>query len=104
MHGTLAIGSVLFALLLLGLAGCSGKKFSVDKFGEIKRGVTEEKVLELLGKPTETAEGNGVKGMWWKSGDEYYGVKIKDGKVVEYSAAMDEKAYEANKRTVKGSQ
>jgi hypothetical protein len=104
-QASFAIGSVLFALVLLGLAGCSGKKFAVDEHAKVKKGMAEDKVMEMLGKPTDTAEGKGLKQAWWQSGDEYYTVVFKDGKVESAPPyAVGKQQYEREKEALKGSQ
>ncbi|HYG54776.1 MAG TPA: outer membrane protein assembly factor BamE [Burkholderiales bacterium] len=74
--------SLLFAALLL-LAACS--KVNQENFSKIQDGMTEEQVIAILGKPTESSSVNilGVSGTSsrWTSGDTTIMVRFVGGKV-----------------------
>jgi len=88
----------VLALVSLGLAGCGGaKKFSADDFKKVEKGMTEDKVTELLGKPIDSAEAVGVKRLWWKADDNYYSASFKEGKVSATEGPSTKADYEVMK-------
>jgi hypothetical protein len=74
--------TLAFALLLL-LAACS--KVSQENFAKVQDGMSEEQVIAILGKPTESSSVNvlGVSGTSsrWASGDATIIVRFVGGKV-----------------------
>ncbi len=98
------LGLVLIAVVSLGVAACSGSSsnFSEDDFKKVEPNMSEDKVKDLLGKPYDSVEAkNGETRMWWRVGDDYYGVTFKEGKVIASEAKNDKKWYEADKQTMK---
>jgi hypothetical protein len=83
-HARLAVGLSLIAVLSLVPMSCKGKnRFNQEDFNKITKGMTEEKVKELLGEPTESMEAVGVKRLFWQVGDKYYSISFVEGKVEE---------------------
>jgi len=96
------IGLVLVALLSLGITACTGtKNFSKEDFKKVEKGMSEDKVKEILGKPFDDAEALGVKRLWWKVGDDYYSVAFKDGKVESAEGPSKKEEYEIMKGLMK---
>jgi hypothetical protein len=83
----------MLAVLCVSLAGCGGK-FSKEKFDKVETGMAEQKVTDLLGSPEKSSEMGGVKSLVWKSGDTYYNVTLKDGKVLA-KGTLSAKDFEA---------
>ena len=80
----LAIGLVVIALITLA-PGCGGggKSFTPDDFKKVSKGMTEEKVKEILGSPADSMEALGIKRSFWRVGDKYYSISFAEGKVEE---------------------
>lgn len=85
----------LMALALLVVLGCSGgrKDFSPEAFATIKPGMPEAKVIETLGKPSETVEAAGVRRLFWETQGKYYSISFGDGKVVAPLAHANKEDY-----------
>jgi len=98
------LGLVLIALVSLGVAACSGSSsnFSQEDFKKVQQGMSEDKVKDLLGKPYDSVEAkNGETRMWWRVGDDYYGVSFKEGKVIATDGPYNKQTYEGNKEATK---
>jgi len=98
------LGLVLIALIALGVAACSGSSsnFSEEDFKKVEVGMAEDKVKDILGKPYDTVEAkNGETRMWWRVGDQYYGVTFKEGKVQGSDGPFDKKNYDSDKERMK---
>jgi hypothetical protein len=81
---SLAVTLASMAALSLVSMGCKGKnQFGPEDFKKITKGMTEAKVKDLLGEPTESMEGAGVKRLFWQVGDKYYSISFVEGKVAE---------------------
>jgi hypothetical protein len=98
LPAVLALG----ALISLVLMGCSkNKKFTPEDFKEVKKGMTEGEVEELLGPPKETMVVLGAKRSFWQVGERYYSISFADGKVVDPLGPTDKKANDALKALIK---
>src|SRR5262249_140833 len=82
-------------LVTFGLAGCSsGKKdFSEDDFKTMKPGMSEEKVREVVGKPSDDMEAMGTRRLFWETKGKYYSISFKGGKVIEPLVHADKQDY-----------
>jgi hypothetical protein len=78
----LLFSTVLFSLLLV---GC-GSKISQSNFEKVQNDMTQEQVVAILGKPTESSSGGfaGVSGgsMSWKDKNGEISVQLLNGKVI----------------------
>jgi hypothetical protein len=81
-------GRVLVALGCLWLSGC-GSKFSLENFQKLKAGMSEEEVIGLLGKPTETSELMQMRLLVWKNGSDAASVSLLNGKLVARTGLFD---------------
>lgn len=79
--------TLVFALLVC-ISGCAGTPFKWDQARQLKEGMTESEVTQLMGSPfmvKSTPEGN----VWiWSYSDGFTGIRtvsisIKDGKVTK---------------------
>jgi hypothetical protein len=74
--------SILFTILL---TGC-GSKVTQDNFDKIKNGMTHQEVLAILGKPTETSQGDfaglSTGTSTWKDKTGVIQIQMLNGKVV----------------------
>jgi len=98
------LGLILIALVSLGVAACSGSSsnFSEADFKKVEQGMSEDKVKDLLGKPYDSVEAKtGETRMWWRVGDDYYGVSFREGKVIAFSGPFDKKNYDSDKEATK---
>ncbi len=84
-NAQLAIAAGLIAMISLASMGCGGgsKNFTPEEFKKVQKGMTEDKVKEILGNPAESLEALGIKRSFWHVGDKYYSVSFADGKVQE---------------------
>ena len=77
------VRTLLSALMLVLLVACS--KVNQENFAKIQDGMTEQEVLSVLGKPTESNSVNvlGVSGTSsrWVSGDATITIRFVNGKV-----------------------
>jgi hypothetical protein len=89
----------LGAAVALGVVGCGGgyKNFTPEDFKKVEKGMSEDKVKEILGSPFDSAQFKDVKRLWWRVDDKYYSASLKDGKVVEPMGPTDKKDYEMMK-------
>lgn len=76
-----------------GIVGCGGKDFTPEDFKKVTKDMPEDKVIEILGKPTDTKEAMGAKRLFWENNDKYYSISFKDGKVVEPMAHTTKEDY-----------
>jgi outer membrane protein assembly factor BamE (lipoprotein component of BamABCDE complex) len=91
-------GFVFCVLVSLTLAGCGGyKNFTPEDFKKVQKGMTEDQVTEILGKPFDSGELLGVKRKWWKVDDKYYSASFKDGKVQAAEGPSKEEEYKMMK-------
>lgn len=81
--------ALVAASLLVLLAGCAGSDFSYDNARQVRVGMTEAEVTQLMGQPYSVAS-RGDEQMWvWSQANGFTGAsravsfKMKDGKVVE---------------------
>lgn len=80
-------------LMVLALGGCAaGTPFSYDKARQVKVGMPEDQVIELMGNPYSVASRDGAQ-MWvWThvnlmaGSSRVVSFKLKDGKVIEVPA------------------
>jgi hypothetical protein len=92
--------------LCLAVSGCGGRKLTKDMADQIKKGMTEQEVIDILGPPKETQKNVNIpelgktdiiptfRGMrpgggtsaTWKDGDKTISVTYVDGKVYEVFA------------------
>jgi hypothetical protein len=92
------MGLVFVGLVSLSLAGCGGgKDFTEADFKKVQKGMAEDKVTEILGKPYDSAEMAGIKRLWWKVGDKYYSASFKDGKVEAAEGPSPKEEYQMMK-------
>jgi hypothetical protein len=92
------LGFVLLSMLTVSLTGCGGHKdFTPDDFKKVQKDTPEDKVKEVLGKPFDSVEANGMKWTWWKVGDKYYRIITKEGRVTETSGPENEQDYKLAK-------
>jgi outer membrane protein assembly factor BamE (lipoprotein component of BamABCDE complex) len=77
---------ILLALVVVALVGCTRSKINQQNFDKIKLGMTQEKVQQILGPPTEASSlevavfsGSHAK---WVQGDSAITIQFLNGKVV----------------------
>jgi hypothetical protein len=77
------LAAVFVAMAAIAIAGCS--RVNQENFLKIQEGMTEEEVISILGRPTESSSVNilGVSGTAsrWVSGDTVITVRFVNGKV-----------------------
>jgi hypothetical protein len=76
------VAAAFLPLLAIGCGGGS-KNFTPEDFKKVTKGLSEQEVHELLGRPADTLEAAGARRSFWKVGDNYYSISFADGKVVE---------------------
>jgi hypothetical protein len=96
--GLLVVGVVVVLLFTL-----LGGKFDPEKFNQVKNGMSEKEVIDLLGRPSETFDAGALgaklggvkldaKSMVWKHNNKAYAVSLMNGQVVAaMSFGMDGK-------------
>ena len=78
------------------LAGCGGgKEFSAADFKKVNKTMKEDKILELLGPPTDSIDAGEQKWRGWKVKDDYYTVTIMKGAAAATQGPMKKDAYDA---------
>jgi WD40 repeat protein len=86
------------ALAFLATAGCSGRKdFTPETFQTVTPGMTEEQVIDILGKPSETMEAGGTRRLFWESKGNYYSISFGGGKVIAPLAHANKDDYQTMK-------
>jgi hypothetical protein len=81
----IVIGIVVVVLILV--LGGGGNGPGINNFSKVQKGMTEQQVIDLLGKP-DTISDKGVfkmehsKMLVWYSGEKAFGVKVQGGKVL----------------------
>lgn len=94
----LVIGLALSGVVALGLLGCGGgKNFTPEEFKKVEKGMTEEKVKEILGSPFDSAQLKDIKRLWWRVDDKYYSASFKDGKVEAAEGPSPKEEYQLMK-------
>jgi WD40 repeat protein len=83
------------AIVCLAVAGCGGghKDFTPETFATVKPGMAEAQVIEVLGKPHDTVDAQGVRRLFWETKDKYYSISFEQGKLVAPLAHADKTDY-----------
>jgi hypothetical protein len=82
-------------LICLPTLGCTGKKdFTAEDFKTISKDMPEEKVIAVLGKPSDTLEAMGTRRLFWETQGKYYSISFTDGKVVEPLVHANQQDYQ----------
>jgi hypothetical protein len=88
----------LGAAVALGLMGCGGyKNFTPEDFKKVEKGMSEDKVKEILGSPFDSARAKDIKRLWWRVDDKYYSASFKDGKVEAAEGPSGKEEYQLMK-------
>ena len=74
------LSMIFLAAICLALSGCS--KVTQENYEKIKVGMTYEQVTDILGKPTASESGLGMKHCVWKDGEKAIDIKMLADKVV----------------------
>lgn len=81
-------------LVLVANSGCGNRvEFTPETFATVKAGMSEEKVLETLGRPSETLDREETRRLFWETKEKYYSISFKDGKVIEPLAHANQQDY-----------
>jgi hypothetical protein len=94
----LVLALALGAAVSLGVVGCGGgKNFTPEDFKKVEKGMSEDKVKEILGSPFDSAQLKDVKRLWWRVGDKYYSASFVNGKVESAEGPSGKEEYQLMK-------
>lgn len=78
------IKTFLFTALLLALAGCN--RLTLENYGKIQVGMSDNEVFGLIGKPDRCDDVMGIRNCSWQSGERSVNVSFAAGKVLLFTS------------------